>query len=146
MRLISTILSATLPGTVRLFSPMSMKTVPRTTSFPFSAAAPVRSSSPSKTLRYVFNVNGYSFVIPNNNLPDIPQYRTPVPGPNQILFSAVFDVSRANIGIVPGKGLKDVMERQPVGNQLCPDRELRDIVSHSRQWVFTSVTPGIFRS
>ncbi|MNC15728.1 hypothetical protein D3C75_635530 [compost metagenome] len=49
LRLISTSLAATAWDTVRLFSPISMNTVPSTTSRPFSVAAPERSSSPRPT-------------------------------------------------------------------------------------------------
>ena len=44
------VVAATARDTVRLFSPISMKTVPSTTSRPFSVAAPVRSSLPSCTV------------------------------------------------------------------------------------------------
>ncbi|MNT00579.1 hypothetical protein D3C72_1350160 [compost metagenome] len=49
LRLISSIFLSTACETARLFCPISMKTVPSTTSRPFSVAAPVRSSRPSTT-------------------------------------------------------------------------------------------------
>ena len=47
--LISLILASAAAETVRLFSPMSMRAVPSTTSRPFSLAEPVRSSRPIPT-------------------------------------------------------------------------------------------------
>ncbi|CZH23965.1 Uncharacterised protein [Legionella pneumophila] len=47
--LISFILAATRSDTVRLFSPISINTVPKTTSLLFSVAAPVRNSLPNAT-------------------------------------------------------------------------------------------------
>ncbi len=49
LRLMLSRRSATAWETLRLFSPMSMNTVPSTTSRPFSVAAPLRSSSPMAT-------------------------------------------------------------------------------------------------
>ncbi|AIV66332.1 heavy metal efflux pump CzcA domain protein [Burkholderia pseudomallei K42] len=49
VRFTSAILAATAFATVRLFSPISMNTVPSTTSSPFAVAAPVRSSRPRST-------------------------------------------------------------------------------------------------
>ena len=47
--LISLILASAAAETVRLFSPMSIRAVPSTTSCPFSLAEPVRSSRPTPT-------------------------------------------------------------------------------------------------
>ncbi|MNN33900.1 hypothetical protein D3C81_1476780 [compost metagenome] len=49
VRLISSSFRATARETSRLFSPISMNTVPSTTSRPFSVAAPLRSSRPMPT-------------------------------------------------------------------------------------------------
>ncbi|KPY63893.1 hypothetical protein ALO94_200979 [Pseudomonas syringae pv. spinaceae] len=49
VRLMSASLAATACETVRLFSPISMNTVPSTTSRPFSVAAPERISLPMPT-------------------------------------------------------------------------------------------------
>ena len=49
LRLISSMRASTACATLRLFSPISMTTVPSTTSTPFSVAAPVRSSRPMPT-------------------------------------------------------------------------------------------------
>ena len=49
VRFTSSIRAATAFATVRLFSPISMNTVPSTTSSPFAVAAPVRSSRPTST-------------------------------------------------------------------------------------------------
>src|SRR5574343_226267 len=89
LRLISTIFWSTARETVRLFSPINMNTVPRTTSRPLSVAAPVRSSRPM-----------------------------PTSATSQILIAALLDITGADVAVVAVDGDYHVLKCQAVGSQL----------------------------
>ncbi len=69
VRLISCILRSTACETLRLFSPISMNTVPSTTSRPLSVAAPVRSSWPMPTCATSDTRSGTPCALPRITLP-----------------------------------------------------------------------------
>lgn len=69
VRLISCIFLSTACDTVRLFSPISMNTVPSTTSRPLSVAAPVRSSLPMPTSATSCTRSGMPLALPRMTLP-----------------------------------------------------------------------------
>jgi hypothetical protein len=66
-------LASTARDTVRLFSPISMNTVPSTTSRPFSVAAPVRSSRPMSDFRDVADPYRHAMDIAQDDIAQILQ-------------------------------------------------------------------------
>ena len=75
---------------------------------------------------HAIQVDGNAFMMADDHAPDVVQAGDLAGHADQLLFPVVLDIARADIGVVAGQGVHDVLEREPIGHQLV--RIGRDLV------------------